>query len=187
MAITPTIHTECSCRDIIENYDKVSSTRFEAMDKAIHLLQEAANRQPTINEVFLSHEEKFKSIEVQFAERDKLRELVARAAHDAITAALDCQKEAVAQQNLSFSTASTKSELAVTKLIDSLGQQLAGSVSSLQERTNDLKERIVLIEGTDKGADHHKNDTRSLVTIIIAASGLILGALSMVIVLIKGG
>lgn len=111
------------------------TTRMDANDRAVALLQAFADRQPTIAEVVAKFEERFVGIEERFRERDKRFDL--RSADDkaSINAALVAQKEAIA-----------KSEAAFTKQIDSLEHLLNVTGDTLTANINDNRSRVTAIE-----------------------------------------
>ena len=111
----PTVLTTQQLAVAILNLKELFESRMSAMDKAVELLQQTANRSPTVNEVYMQHEERFKSIAVQFAERDIRTEQTSRDSKVAVDAALQAAKEAVGEQNKSSALAIAKSEAATTK------------------------------------------------------------------------
>lgn len=115
------------------------------------MLQSIANRSPTVNEVYLQHEQKFRGIEVQFQERDVRADRAAIDTKRAVDAALAAQENAVAKQNESFALATSKAELATTKQIDQSQLQIATVVRTVDDKVNDLKERLTRIEGMGAG------------------------------------
>jgi hypothetical protein len=131
-------------RDVLE-------TRLTGMDKAIQLLQGATDKFPALIESSVYrlqalHDEKFKSIALQFSERDVRTEQTSRDNNVALTAALQAAKEAVGEQNKSNVLANTKSEAAFTKLIDQLSVLIDRTDKSLSDKIEDSKERIGVIE-----------------------------------------
>lgn len=138
-------------RELIELRMEGVQVRFDAMDKAIGLLQETANRSPTINEVYVKHEQMFQSIATQFEERDTRTEQTSKDSKVAVDAALQAAKEAVGAQNESNSLAIAKSEAATTKQIDAMGALITATAKASDEKIDDLKGRLGLIEGRSKG------------------------------------
>jgi hypothetical protein len=96
-------------------------------------------------------EERFQSIAIQFAERDKRTEQLSLADKTAIAAALQAQKEAAGATNESNSVALGKMEDNFTKLIDQ-GQTLLNSVAkNMDDKINDLRSRLDTGEGQGRG------------------------------------
>ena len=147
--------------------------RFEGMDKAIELLQVVTDRQPVtvdhkVNNLKVLHEEKFSSIQTQFTERDVRMEQTSKDSKVAIDTALLAAKEAVSEQNKSSALAIAKSEAATTKQIDQQGVLITTTTKGLEDKIDDLKERILGIEGTGRGVSDNKNDSRQNSMMIIA-------------------
>jgi hypothetical protein len=95
--------------------------------------------------------EKFGSIGTQFIERDKRTEKMEIATATAVSAALQAAKELSAEQGKAFAQSIAKSEAATSKQLEQLTvMQQAGNKTS-DDKTNDLKERVTLLEGQRKG------------------------------------
>jgi hypothetical protein len=178
----PTVLTTKQLNREIATVREIIETRLNAMDLANGLHREANERTPDLikseikaiadlsNEKFRSvqikfdeREEKFRSIQTQFLERDTRSEQSSRDGKIAIDAALQAAKEAVGEQNKSSALAIAKSEAATTKQIDqiivlintttkSLNDLLATTTISLNDKIDDIKSRLTLIEGRSKGS-----------------------------------
>lgn len=135
-----------------ENFE----TRLNGMDRAIALLQQSNDKIPdhilaSVDRLQELHQEKFASIAVQFAERDKRTEQLSLADKTAIAAALQAQKEAAGAQNESNAAANVKMETNFAKLIDQ-GQALLLEVRrNTEAQINDIKSRLDKGEGRGKG------------------------------------
>lgn len=145
----------------------IIETRLDGMDKAIRLLQDTADKFPAridekITALQAVHsekfaalidatDEKFRSIQTQFAERDVRTEQAAGAVKIAVDAALQAQKEAAGEQNRSNTLAQTKSETATTKQIDQIGTLIQNNTKSFDDKINDVKDRVNRIEGSGEG------------------------------------
>lgn len=92
------------------------------------------------------HEEKFGSIQTQFNERDTRTEQTSRDSKVAVDAALQAAKEAVGEQNKSFSQAIQKSETITSKQIEQIGILIANMQKAFDDKIDDMKERIISIE-----------------------------------------
>jgi hypothetical protein len=117
-------------------------------------------------------DEKFRAVEDRFRNvDDKFEDVAQRTAEqktdtkDALDAALQAAKDAVALQTEAFDAATRKSESAVTKQIDALGTLVEKSSDAKDEKINDLKSRLDRIEATATAM-------RVLVALSIAAAGL---------------
>ncbi len=97
------------------------------------------------------HEERFASISNQFIERDVRTEQASRDSKVAVDAALKAAKEAVEEQNKSNALAIAKSEAGFTKQIDQIGILVSTTQKGNDERFEDIKGRLVLLEGVRRG------------------------------------
>lgn len=144
-----------------------------------------------INRLQELHEEKFRSISVQFAERDTRTEQTSRDSKVAVDAALQAAKEAVGEQNKSSALAIAKSETATTKQIDQQSLQIATATGALNDKIDDIKDRITAIEGRSNAyegkSDGHNTgvkDSWSVMTAIVMGVLALVGAAIAVITLI---
>ena len=138
-------------------------TRLDGMDKAIELFNDNITRVPTDTDKQISHlkelvferfevdDEKFSGIEKQFSERDTRGETQQRDGKVAVDAALQAQKESVNAQNISNAQAIAKSEANFVKLIDGLGVLINTSNKAMDDKIDDIKERLGTIEGKGMG------------------------------------
>jgi hypothetical protein len=147
----PTLLTTQQLEREIAHLKELFASRLAEMDKAVQLLQMSANRSPTINEVFLQHEERFKSIVTQFAERDtRAAESIAQS-KTAVDAALQAAKEAFGQSQQASDRSIAKSEASITKQIDQIGEIMAQGTKASDEKIDDLKERLASLDGRRGG------------------------------------
>ena len=165
----------------MESTDKAVSLRFNAMDKAVDLLQEAANRSPTISEVSVKHEEKFISIDKQFAERDVRTQQAADSSTTAVNAALQANKELNSKQTDAFGEATKKSEDQFTKQIDLNAELFRAEVRGLVAQIDELKDRFNRGEGVGAGIDKSQNSSRENSSYLIAVIGLAIAAAGLLI------
>jgi hypothetical protein len=158
-------------RDYVHGEIKVLEERLRGIDVATDLLNESVNRVPTdlqlsigrmqdlVNEKFKSIavqfidrdmrasgevartrdliEEKFHSIEVQFAERDTRQERESRDNKIAVDAAFAAQKEAAATQDSNNTKAIDKSEKATAETISKLQDLTAAQALSLSAKIDE--------------------------------------------------
>jgi hypothetical protein len=152
----PTLLTTEGIRREVGMLRELLETRLDGMDRAMALFQENITRVPTdvdkqVGHLKALHEEKFLSIEVQFRERDVRTEQTSRDSKVAVDAALQAAKEAVGEQNRSSALAIAKSETATVKQIDQQGLLIATATSGLNDKIDDLKARLTLMEGRGSG------------------------------------
>jgi hypothetical protein len=153
----PTILTTQQLGTAVSSLREIIEARLDAMDKAIVLIQNKADRVPSEVDVAVAHleslhEEKFRSIATQFRERDTRAEQSSRDSKVAVDAALQAAKEAVNEQNKSNAVAISKSEASFIKQIDQMGTIINTMASSLNDKIDDLKARLTAIEGQKKGS-----------------------------------
>lgn len=134
----------------------IIGARIDAMDKATVLLQSMTDKLPDKIDEKISalrdvHDEKFNSIQNQFREMDVRTERSSKDNNVAVGAAFSAAKEAVAEQNKSSALAISKSEAATMKQIEQLQQLTVKGSESLDEKINDVKERLTRLEGTSEG------------------------------------
>jgi hypothetical protein len=165
----------------------IITTRLDAMDKAIELLQASTDKTPDfvreqVAQLRALTDEKFESVSndlverdkrtqqsldgigTQFGERDKRTEQLSLADKTAIAAALQAQKEAAGATNESNGAALAKMENNFTKQIEA-GQVLVQSVSrNLEDKLNDLKSRMDRGEGQGSMNRQNRDDQRYVVT-----------------------
>jgi len=91
------------------------------------------------------------NIQTQFKERDTRVEQTAKASKEALDAALQAAKEAVGEQNKSNSVSIAKSEATTLKQIDGLAGSITALATTLNDKIDDLKERLTVIEGRASG------------------------------------
>jgi hypothetical protein len=154
-------------------------TRLDAMDKATTVLAETVNRTPTAIQTAVAnlrdvYDERFKSVEQQFLERDVRTEQAATASASALAAALQAAKEAVFEQAQAAARAAEKTELSFTKQIDQIGLQITTVAESVSDRIGELKERIDRNEGQNLGTAVTETSTRLNVGTIISIVAVVL-------------
>jgi len=165
----------------VEALKELLESRFADRDRAITLLQDGASALPDMlservdrlqelhEQRFNVTEEKFKSIDKQFAERDTRTELATAASTKAIDAALSAQKEAAVEQNRSNEAKITKSEAGFTKQIDQLLDLVKAGTKAADDKVADLKDRITKMEAMKQGGS---DSWASLAGVIGACAGV---------------
>ena len=125
-------------------------------------------------------DERFRSIQMQFVERDTRTEQNSRDSNVSVDAALQAAKEAVGEQNKSSALAIAKSEASTTKQIDQLGVFITSAVSGLDSKINDIKERLTQLEGRGQGTESAHIAQRSTINLTITAIGVICAIVGLV-------
>lgn len=185
----PFLTTEELRRDV-SALREILQARLDGMDRANVVLSETVNRTPTVIQTEISHvrelvEEQFKSIALQFTERDVRTNQASIAADSALKAALQAAKEAVFEQAQAAAKAAEKTELSFTKQIDQIGLQISTVAKGYDDRIAELKERIDRGEGSTSGASESRTEQRlntgALVGVIGAVVAVVALAVSIII------
>lgn len=130
--------------------------RLEGYDRAATVLHETVTRVPTEMQLAIGHlkdvmGEKFKSVEVQFTERDDRTKAEGVANEVKVNAAFAAQEKLAVQQNLSNQISIDKSEKNTIKSIEQNADKAQISFQSQQDQINDLKDRITKAESFKQG------------------------------------
>ena len=166
----PTPRTLAQLQQSMSGLRELFETRFEGYDKAIRLLQEIANSQPTpgVLEVMLVSLKE--NMETRFRELDVRTDAVAARDKNSIDLALQAAKEAA-----------SKSENAFNKQIDALAAQINAAVSSLETRINDTKEQVITIVAGGQGSKQSFGVMVTIATLGIAFIGMVAVVVSKVV------
>jgi hypothetical protein len=164
-----------SLREVIE-------TRLNGMDKAIELLQVTSDRAPTavdakINNLKELHGEKFLGVQRQFDERDIRANQTILDSKAAVAAALQAAKEAVGLQTEASDRAIAKSEAATTEQMKQLGVQIQTETRALNEKNDDVKDRLTRIEGRGSGYSTSWAVGMGVLVALISIAGLLIALL----------
>jgi hypothetical protein len=175
----PTVLTTQALTREIEHLKELFNQRVTAMDKAMDLFNANITRVPTDTDKQISHlerlmterfatvDEKFRSVYAQFMDRDSRVEQTARDTKVAVDAALQAAEKAVGKQNESFSLSIAKSETATTKQIDQQGIIISTSTAALNDKIEDMKARLTLIEGQAVGKRDVSSSTTNWLGVIV--------------------
>lgn len=164
-------------RDYVDGQIGILQERLDAIDKATKLLNETVNRVPTALQEGLGNlerimDERFKSVALQFTERDTRSEREARDNKVAVDAAFAAQKEAAAKEAEFNRRAIEKSEAATTDTINKLGDLFKTTTDGLVDKINDLKGRVVGMEQRRIGSQEATGEQQVQRTASTAANGL---------------
>jgi hypothetical protein len=168
----------------LANLRQIMEARMDGSDKIVGLLQGALQARPDVitkevGHLKVLHEEKFASIDTQFKERDTRAEQTSKDSKVAVDAALQAAKEAVGEQNKSSALAIAKSETATAKQLDQIGINIQTTTANLNDKIDDVKVRLLTLDGKLIGGNANKDDHRSNLAVGIAALGALvaIGAL----------
>lgn len=124
---------------------------------------------------------KFAGVVTQFSERDTRLEQTDKERRISLDAALAAAKEAVAAQQEANATAIGKSEDGTKERLDALERLMTNSNAAMNEKVDDLKERLARSEASNATAGAGKADGRAdrgqwilLAGVLIAAASLII-------------
>jgi len=168
----PTLLTTQQLTREIGALREIIETRLDGNDKAYEILHQIIHTLPSqvdekIDALKEVHEEKFRSIQGQFTERDVRTDQTSRDSKLAVDAALQAAKEAVA-----------KSETATVKQIDQQGELISSNTDSLNDKIDDIKQRLTILEGRGEGANENRSRHQAAGSYLIAAVGLVLTFIS---------
>ena len=132
-------------------------------------------------------DEKFEGVSLRFKERDDRTDQAARAAKEALDAALLAAKELVGQQNEANAAVAVKSEVSFTKQIDQIGVTILNQQKAFDDRLTELKERIDRGEGNQRGSSEQRSETRqssALITSVAVGAIVFFGLIASLIGLV---
>jgi phage shock protein A len=129
----------------VQHLKELFETRISGMEKAIEVAHDDLVRVPTETQKQVGnlrdlHDEKFAGVQKQFEDRDKRTDL-----------ALQAAKELVVQQNISAAQSAAKQEASFSKQIDAQGVLLQTTAGALDDKVDDIKDRLTRIEGKGEG------------------------------------
>jgi len=147
----PSTPTTAQLDRAIESLRDLLMSRIEALTHSADLRLQRFDRVPAETREAVGHlealqNEKFKSISLQFLERDIRTDQASKAAKEALDAALLAAKELVTAQNVANAAAAAKSEDNFTKLLDQTATLIRNQGEAADARLTEIKERI------DRGA-----------------------------------
>lgn len=176
----PTLLTTQQLEGAIRALREMMEARIDGMDRAIRLVESERNIFPSridekIAALGMVHDERFRSVAAQFSERDARNTATIRDSKLALDAALQAVREATTLQNTSFAMAVAKSEAAMMKQIDQILSLVQTTKSTLDEKIDDLKERMTRNEGTGAGQREAKTEGRDTSNYWIGVLGALLG------------
>jgi hypothetical protein len=186
----PTVLTTQQLIREISSMREILEARMDGTDKAILQLQRQVEHgrtevQDKVGHLQELHEEKFKSIAIQFAERDTRTEQMSRDSKVAVDAALQAAKEAVGEQNKSSALAIAKSESATTKQIDQQAVLLQTATRAIDDKISDLKDRLTAIDGRTIGGDRTEKRIGDQWGYLVGGIGMIVAVITLIILVVN--
>ena len=210
---------------LMDKIQDAANTRHEALEKISQTIQDGIDKtqqearfalgenEKRVNDKFnsqsnitsekvihleLLHDEKFASIQNQFTERDTRTEQTSRDSKVAVDAALQAAKEAVGEQNKSNALAIAKSEAAFTKQIDQISTLIQTTVKGVDDKIDDIKTRLTLIEGNTVGRTENHQESQSnkqtsqssnslILSVVFGIGGLVIGIGGFVVAIMSHG
>jgi len=153
-----------------------------------HLQDLIVERSKTVAQQFETVAERFRGVETQFVERDVRVKESATATATAVAAALQAAKEAVGEQNKSFTVSIDKSEKATGEQISQQRVALDTATKGIDVQIADIKDRLARIESMGVGriqavSETHAaaTDTRGTIALMISAGVALFGVISFVL------
>ena len=178
-------------RDYVDGRIDVLIERLSGMDRATELLSATVNKVPTevqreVGNLGNVMEEKFTSVDKQFAERDTRSEREARDNKLAVDAAFAAQEKQAVAESVSNQKAIDKSEVATNKAIDKLAELFESRVGGLAESLSDLKNRVQAIESSKQGVVENAQQNYQVQEPVIAQRALATAKTTLVVASIVG-
>jgi hypothetical protein len=176
---------------VIDGKFSVITTRLDASDKAVQLLQETTDRQPArtaeaVSQLQALADEKFAGVEKQFTERDVRTDQSAIATKTAVDAALQAAEKSVNDKNASAAEAINKSENNTAERINGLSALIAAGNEATNGKIDDLRQRVQAIESTSAGQALQRNDSSGNIGMFVSLGALAIAAVMMVVTLMRG-
>ena len=168
--------------DYVNGQMAVRDERLRGIDEATKLrLSTLVDYSPEIDTKVTHleqlHDEKFDSVQTQFRERDTRAEREARDNTKAVDAAFAAQKDQAAREGESNQKAIDKSEKATAEKIDKLGELFTTTIRGLDDKIDDLKERVGRIESVKVGATENRTGLYATIGIVSTVFFLVIGIL----------
>jgi cobalamin biosynthesis Mg chelatase CobN len=131
--------------------------------------------------------EKFRSVDQQLELVERQRVEQKKDTKDAVDAALTAQKEAVREQTTASERAIAKSEAAMTKQLEQLGETFKTAIGGLTDALADLKDRVTAIEAVKQGGREQRSDSTAMFGYIVGALGVLISIGTLVVLFVAQG
>ena len=169
----PTTLTTEQLRRELASLRETLEARMSGADRVVNMLKEGLDERQeyidaAVHHLRELHEEKFRGIDKQFFERDTRGQKSEVESKAALAAALQAAKELSVEQNKSSAESIAKSEAATNKQIEQMGVQMASDKNAANDKIDDLKQRLTIVESRKAGGDATKDDNRANIALIVA-------------------
>jgi hypothetical protein len=118
------------------------------------------------------------TVNERFELGDVQTEKAARDVKSAVDAAFAAAKEAVGEQNKANSASITKSEVSFTKAVDQLSDTVKLNTKTTDDKIDDLKDRLVAMEGRGAGHRQGLSDTSVMILVAMSVVGVVISLVS---------
>lgn len=150
----------------------------EQLTREINALRELMEAQ--LSGIHKLMDAKFDSVAHQFAVIEQRRIEQKEDNKLTVNAALQAQKDSVAQQTLASERAIAKSEGATTKQLDQQTISFTTAIDGVHGSIADIKDRVAKIEATRLGETTQRGDTRAGVSLAMLSAGVILSVCALI-------
>lgn len=179
-AMTDYVNGQLAIRDErLAGIDTATGLRLKEIDALPDRIEKG------VNHLELLHNEKFRSVDQRFTERDIRAEREARDNKVAVDAAFAAQKEAAAKQDEGNQKAIDKSELATNEKINKLEQLVTVKTDALSDKIDDVKETANGSVSQKIGATEGRSSIYAAVAVIgsiIVASVAVIGLVAKLLI-----
>lgn len=171
----------------VQNLKELLLSQITGIQKSIEVAHDDLVRVPTdvqkqVANLKELHDEKFRSIQVQFAERDTRTEQKDRDTKIAIDAAFQSASTAVGKSETGTGKQIEQLQTLIQTEVRGLRDQISDSKETFSGQVNDLKERTARLEsggiGKDVGKAQQQESTKyiiGIIVIVLAVLGFVVG------------
>jgi hypothetical protein len=176
-SITQYIDGQLAIRDErLTAIDMATTLRLQTIDSIPDLIEK------NVSHLELLHDEKFRSVDQRFTERDIRAEREARDNKVAVDAAFAAQKEAATKQDEANQKAIDKSELATAEKINKLEQLVTVKTDALSDKIDDVKETANGSVEQKRGATESRTSIYATIGLIVTVGGILIAVVSFALV-----
>lgn len=180
-------------RDYVNGQVAVLMERLQGIDKATELRLQGITDIPVqiaekVNHLAELMDERFKSVEKQFEERDTRADRESKDNKVAVDAAFAAQKEAAAEQNKSNTLAIDKSERATAETLNKQADLFKSTTDALADKIDDLKDnttrQIADLKESRANVSGAATGTKATIAYIFASIGAVGGLIGIAVAII---